>query len=393
MAVVSITFIWTLGVAVMERVAAQTAVDQRIEQAQGRLGQVRERERVLTMDVEDYSRRIRALEARLAPLRGRTDRLEREVASLRERLSQLTRALDEERTRLARARSTLARRQALLSTRLRELYVRGTPDPIVVLMESGSLSSAIEAVDLLDGIARRDADLADSVSTYADETRRRRDDIAAIRADVARSAARAEAAAAEAAAAKAELEAQRAALGDVLDDRRELLASVQSDRRQIEAETRGLEARSARLADTIRAAQGSGTQVTTDPVTAGPPSASGLTWPARGTLTSTFGPRWGRMHQGIDIGGASGSPITAAAAGTVIAAGWSGGYGNLVVLDHGGGISTAYAHNSSVAVSVGQSVGQGTVLAGMGTTGNSTGVHSHFEVRVNGTAVDPLGFL
>ena len=99
------------------------------------------------------------------------------------------------------------------------------------------------------------------------------------------------------------------------------------------------------------------------------------------------------MHQGIDIGGASGSPITAAAAGTVIAAGWSGGYGNLVVVDHGGGISTAYAHNSSVAVSVGQSVGQGTVLAGMGTTGNSTGVHSHFEVRVNGTAVDPLGFL
>lgn len=99
------------------------------------------------------------------------------------------------------------------------------------------------------------------------------------------------------------------------------------------------------------------------------------------------------MHQGIDIAGASGAPIAASAAGTVIVAGWSGGYGNLVVVDHGGGLSTAYAHNSSIAVSVGQTVAQGTVLAEMGTTGNSTGVHSHFEIRINGTAVDPLGYL
>ena len=116
-------------------------------------------------------------------------------------------------------------------------------------------------------------------------------------------------------------------------------------------------------------------------------------WPVNGTLTSGFGPRWGRMHEGIDIAGGSGTPIAAAAAGTVIVAGWNGGYGNLVVVDHGGGISTAYAHMSSIAVSVGQSVGQGTVVGGMGTTGHSTGVHLHFEVRVNGAAVNPLAYL
>ncbi len=99
------------------------------------------------------------------------------------------------------------------------------------------------------------------------------------------------------------------------------------------------------------------------------------------------------MHEGIGIAGPSGSPIVAARSGTVIVAGWNGGYGNLVVVDHGGGLSTAYAHNASIAVSVGQSVSQGTLLAGLGTTGNSTGVHSHFEVRINGGAVNPLGYV
>ena len=103
--------------------------------------------------------------------------------------------------------------------------------------------------------------------------------------------------------------------------------------------------------------------------------------------------RSGRMHEGIDIMCPTGTPVRAAAAGTVIYAGWLGGYGNLVVVDHGGGLSTAYAHNSSFASSVGQSVAAGQVIAYSGNTGNSSGPHVHFEVRVNGSAVDPLGYL
>ncbi|MFP5488432.1 MAG: murein hydrolase activator EnvC family protein, partial [Acidimicrobiia bacterium] len=338
---------------------------------------------------------------RLAPLRARAEGLQRELDSLRARLADLARGLSVERIRLAEARTTLARRQALLARRLRELYVRGEPDPILVLVESGDLSSAIETVDLLAGIADRDAGLANAVSQYADETRRRRDQIAAMRAEVARSEERTEVAAEEAVAARTALEVEQNGLENLLDGRRELLAGVQGDRREIEVETRNLEARSSRLAATIRTAQdpGGGAPGPTPapaPMPQPAPTASagsGFVWPTRGTLTSTYGPRWGRMHEGIDSAGPSGSPIVAVAGGTVIVAGWSGGYGNLVVVDHGGGISTAYAHNSSIAVSVGQSIGQGTVLAGMGTTGNSTGVHSHFEVRVNGTAVNPLGYL
>jgi murein DD-endopeptidase MepM/ murein hydrolase activator NlpD len=123
-------------------------------------------------------------------------------------------------------------------------------------------------------------------------------------------------------------------------------------------------------------------------------SGSGvLAWPVSGPVTSGFGLRWGRMHEGIDIAVGEGTAVHAAAAGTVIYAGWMDGYGNLVVVDHGNGLSTAYAHNWSLAVGVGQSVSPGQLLSYSGSTGNSTGPHVHFEVRVNGSAVDPLGYL
>jgi murein DD-endopeptidase MepM/ murein hydrolase activator NlpD len=99
------------------------------------------------------------------------------------------------------------------------------------------------------------------------------------------------------------------------------------------------------------------------------------------------------MHEGIDIACAAGTPNRAAAAGTVIYAGWMGGYGNLVVIDHGNGLSTAYGHASALAVSVGQTVSQGQTVSYVGATGHATGPHLHFEVRVNGTAVDPLAYL
>ena len=99
------------------------------------------------------------------------------------------------------------------------------------------------------------------------------------------------------------------------------------------------------------------------------------------------------MHEGIDIGVGAGTPVHAAAAGTVVYAGWMSGYGNLVVIDHGNGLSTAYAHNSSLVVGQAHRSGQGFVVALSGNTGHSTGPHVHFEVRVNGAPVDPLGYL
>lgn len=110
-------------------------------------------------------------------------------------------------------------------------------------------------------------------------------------------------------------------------------------------------------------------------------------------LTSLFGPRWGLLHQGIDFAAPHGAPVYAVQAGTVTQAGWSGGYGQLVVIDHGGGVVTYYAHNSALAVTPGQQVEAGEHIADVGDTGDSYGPHSHFELHVDGRPVDPIGYL
>lgn len=119
-------------------------------------------------------------------------------------------------------------------------------------------------------------------------------------------------------------------------------------------------------------------------------------WPTSGDVSSPFGLRWGGSdyHPGIDIANDSGTPIVATADGVVVDAGWnSGGYGNMVDIDHGNGIVTRYAHAQALAVSAGQTVRRGQIIAYMGSTGYSTGPHCHYEVRVNGKAVNPAGYL
>lgn len=122
-------------------------------------------------------------------------------------------------------------------------------------------------------------------------------------------------------------------------------------------------------------------------------------WPVSGEVTSNFGWRsspWGggsELHQGIDIANSLDTPIVAAADGEVVQSGWAGGYGNVVQIDHGNGVSTVYGHNSRVAVNVGQSVKKGQVISYLGSTGRSTGPHVHYEIRMNGTAVDPISYM
>jgi murein DD-endopeptidase MepM/ murein hydrolase activator NlpD len=122
-------------------------------------------------------------------------------------------------------------------------------------------------------------------------------------------------------------------------------------------------------------------------------SRSGLVWPVRGRVTSGFGRRWGRLHAGIDIAAPKGTPIYAAKAGTVVFAGRMSGYGNVVIIDHGGGLSTLYGHQSRLGSRRGQRVDQGQVIGYVGSTGHSTGNHCHFETRINGRPQNPRKYL
>lgn len=121
-------------------------------------------------------------------------------------------------------------------------------------------------------------------------------------------------------------------------------------------------------------------------------STEGYIWPLNGSVTSYYGPRWGRMHTGIDIDGTTGQPVVSSNSGTVILAAPYSGYGNAVIIDHGG-VQTLYAHLSAFNVSEGQQVSQGEIIANVGCTGSCTGDHVHFEVRVNGSPVDPMSYL
>ena len=121
--------------------------------------------------------------------------------------------------------------------------------------------------------------------------------------------------------------------------------------------------------------------------------STGIAWPLRGPINSPYGSRWGNFHSGIDIGGGTGSSYSAAASGNVVAAGWGGGYGSMILIDHGNGVMTRYAHSSKLLVSVGQQVEQGQSIGLVGSTGHSTGPHLHFEVIINGSTVNPSSYL
>jgi len=196
-------------------------------------------------------------------------------------------------------------------------------------------------------------------------------------------------------------------LRQVTDARtRTVKAQADLDRRidGLRKEVDALEKEEAGISELLAARASRAAVAPPDPVAApGPPGApagpvggqstSGYIRPVNGRLTSPFGPRWGRLHAGQDIGAPSGTPIKAARAGRIIKAGNGGGYGNLTLIDHGGGIVTAYAHQSRFGAPEGAQVTQGQVIGFVGSTGNSTGPHLHFEVRVNGTQRNPAPYL
>jgi len=367
-------------------IVAQDGTAASLPEIEQRARDARAREQVLTSDVSAYNARIRAVEARLAPVQARWTALNNELTALRGRRQELTAQLEAETERLQKLIRVLATQRKRLGLRLSSAYRSGDPTVLEVILRSKSLSDAASIRENLDRIAEQDRGLIVDTRDKSNQSRRTRAKITETRAEVWKTEQAVAVKEAEAAKALAVVTTERNRLVVALQARRNLLASVQADRRELEAEARGLRARSARLANQIASASAN------LPSTVAVRGSGQLAWPLNGAITSPFGPRWGRMHEGIDIAAGTGTPIAASAAGTVIVAGWSGGYGNLVVVSHGS-ISTAYAHMSRISVSNGQSVGRGTVLGAVGCTGHCFGDHLHFEVRVGGAPQNPVSYL
>jgi murein DD-endopeptidase MepM/ murein hydrolase activator NlpD len=364
----------------------KTAVDARIAALQAQITASKAEEGVLTSQLTAVADELDSAQAAVSSAEASVSSLEAQLSSAQSRLDGLTALLGVQTRRLERLRAEYDKAIAILDGRVRAAYIDEPPDMLSFLVSATSFDEVVDNVELLTRIGRQDQRIAREVAAAKArtatqrrgtiQTRRLQQDAVATIADQT----------AQARAARDELAAERDRLSTVRSLKQSALTDTRESRADFVQEAESLAAQSAALAATIRGAQAGSSG-------SGRPSSAGFIWPCDGVVTSGFGMRWGRMHEGIDIGCAYGAPNRAAAAGTVIYAGWMEGYGNLVVIDHGNGLSTAYAHASSLAVSVGESVSQGQTVSYVGSTGHSTGPHLHFEVRVNGTAVDPLGYL
>jgi murein DD-endopeptidase MepM/ murein hydrolase activator NlpD len=369
-------------------------VDARVERLRDELAGAQAREGVLTSELSAITAKARAAQAEVDEAEARLGALEAELAQQRARLAELDETIRLQTERIAFLEGQHEIALDRLEHRVRELYMTDSPDTLSFLVGADSFGELLENLDFLrrigeqdERIVRRVEEIRVEVEKAREETRRAREEAKETERVIAE---RTE----EQRLVTERLQAGRDALVAAEQERRAALDEILQVERTLEHEVEVGEAESAALAEQIRIAQQRAASAqaasasTPRPVSDGP-----LAWPVGGPVTSGFGPRWGRMHEGIDIAVPEGTPVGAAAAGVVIYAGWLGGYGNLVVVDHGNGLSTAYAHNSGYAVSVGQSVTTGQTLAYSGNTGNSSGPHVHFEVRVGGSATDPLGYL
>ena len=368
----------TLALAGLLVLAGGTAVAQDLESEraakQAELEEVKQRGQVLSTEISEYSDQISQLAGEVAILRSRE-------AVVAEKLRETVARLQAEEARLEQLRDKLDRSLDILAKRLIDIYKSDQPDALTVILDSEGFDDLVSRYDYLTRIQDQDAAIVARVRSLRDESKATVERIRIAKEEI-------EARKAELERTRAQLEAREAELDAVRDQKAAALDQVEATRQRLEGDI-------SELSDQIQAqlAQ-SASSTSSDPLPAGPiqGGSGGMIWPVNGPVVSPFGMRWGRLHAGIDIAVPAGTPIRAAKAGSIVLAAPTSGYGNYTCIDHGGGLSTCYAHQSSYAITSG-SVSQGEVIGYVGCTGHCYGDHLHFEVRVNGAPVDPMGYL
>ncbi len=398
---VSITLALTALIALpLAGVSLGAPLSSQIEGTRQQVEEKKQKEGVLSTDISSYNGRIERLQGQISGLQSRQDTLQASLDAKLAELMDVRLRLDRARERLAKLRSDLGFAERALGDRLVELYKADEPDALTVVLEADGFADLLEQTQFLELVSEQDGRIISRVREIKGAVTRKAVELSELEGQAESAAEAIEANRDEIAAAKAGVESSRDELASARDVLNGSLARIRESRVRLEGnldalqdEQREVEARLA--AQQARQAAAPASSPAVPPLSAGAirQGSGSLIFPVNGPIVSPFGQRWGRLHAGIDIAAPGGTPIRAAKSGRVALLGPTGGYGNYTCLDHGGGFSTCYAHQSGFATSAGASVKQGQVIGYVGNTGHSFGNHLHFETRVGGSPVDPMGYL
>ena len=385
LAAVALAFAGAVATAARAETAAE--LQQKLKNARSRIDAAKDKKATLNQQIAGLDGKLAAIQDRLGGLGDQIASVEERLSVTREKLVLLRKELRLKRLELEKAQARLELEQKNFQERVVLSYKSEDLDFVDVLLASSSFEDLISRVNVIHDLLGGNDDLVGGLEAARDEVDAEKRAIAGREGAVADAATVLQEKSDELAALRAAQAASQAAALAVRQQKTGALKGVNNDLAELERQENQLLAESAALTSVINGSSGSGT------------GSGSLSWPVNGPVTSAFGWRihpilgYKKFHTGIDIGVGYGVPIRASDGGTVIYATWMGGYGNVVIVDHGNGLSTLYAHQSSLAVGIGARVSRGQTIGYVGSTGFSTGPHLHFEVRVNGNPVDPMGYL
>lgn len=337
-------------------------IHNQIDQTKTQLNEGKKQEKQLTNQIKQLESQISATEKEISSLKGDINKTEQEIAVVR--------------ANLATVEQEMAVQNDELQKRLRAMYKNGDVGMVQILLGSEDITDFMSNMDMVQKIFDNDVEILKIMEDQHKQIATQKRTLETLQAQLVSERE-------QEANKQASLQASR---GEVAN----LRAEVASDNKALEKEIDALNAEANRIKEEIRRLQGNHAY-----------TGGIFEWPSASStrVTSEFGMRLhpvlkvNKLHTGMDIGAAAGTKVLAANNGTVIKAGWNNSYGNLVMIDHGGGIVTLYAHNSKLLVSTGDVVAKGQDIALVGSTGVSTGPHIHFEVRVDGEYQNPRNWL
>ena len=323
-------------------------------------------------EIEEKEKKLEEGQSQEKSLASQVSELEKKITELEGAISENEVKLEKLQKEVDEAQKKVDTQSENLNARLRNMYKNSSVGYLDVLLKSDSFSDFLTNLDLVKIIYSSDQDILKKLEKAHKELEKKKNEVETLQAELKNAKSTAESN-------KSTIEAKKAEIAKSNKETERMIDELQAD----------ADAMTAKL-------QSEGSSSTTSEYTGGV-----LQWPTPSSsyITSPFGYRihpiygYKKFHTGIDIGASSGSAIVAANPGTVILSGWNGGYGKCVVVDHGGGVTTLYAHCSSLLVSYGQKVSRGQQIAKVGSTGNSTGPHLHFEVRLNGSYKNPMNYV